>query len=137
MLKHKIEIRVRYPEVDRMGFLFHGHYMTYFDSARNEFMRDLGMCNLDFEESGIMFPVLHIDITYINAAHYDDLLTIETTLERVEGVRIFFHHEVFNPKGELITKADVTLTTMGSESKRAMRPPKSLLDLINKKVNES
>ncbi len=136
MLKHTIEIRVRYPEVDRMGFLFHGHYMTYFDSARNEFMRALGVSNLDFEESGIMFPVLSIDIKYLKAAHYDDLLRIETTLVEVKGIKIIFHHEVFNPAGELINKADVMLTFMDRDSKSAMRPPAKFKELLNSKIGD-
>ena len=38
---HETPVRVRYGEVDRMGFVYHGHYLVYFETGRTEMLRSL------------------------------------------------------------------------------------------------
>lgn len=123
------KIRVPYGHVDRMGFLYHAHYVEYFDMARTEFIRSLGLTNLELEEQGIMLPVLKVDITYIYPAHYDDVLTIRVSLNTPVSAKIRFDYQVFNQKEELLTSGQVTLAFMDSKTKKAVRPPKQLVDL--------
>ena len=90
MITRDTQIRVRYGEVDRMGFLYHEHYVAYFDVARTEFIRSLGISNLEIEEEGIMLPVLNVTVDYKNPAYYDDVLTIRTTLKGMPSAKITF-----------------------------------------------
>lgn len=129
MITHTTEIRVRYGEVDQMQFLYHAHYVEYFDVARTELIRSLGVTNRQLEEEGIMLPVLNVNIDYGTPATYDDLLTIRTTLREMPKVKITFHYEVFRGE-ELLTTGSVTLAFMSSETKRAIRPPKHLLSIM-------
>ena len=130
MITRDTQIRVRYGEVDRMGFLYHEHYVAYFDVARTEFIRSLGISNLEIEEEGIMLPVLNVTVDYKNPAYYDDVLTIRTTLKEMPSAKITFYFEVFRQTGELITTGRVTLAFTNSVTKRAARPPKKLLDIV-------
>lgn len=130
MIQHQTQVRVRYGEVDGMGFVYHSHYVEYFDVARSEMMRDLGLSNYEIERSGVMLPVLKVEINYHNPALYDDLLTIRTTLAKMPGIKIRFDYEVFRHNGELITTGAVTLAFMNATSKRACRPPASLIEVL-------
>ncbi len=95
MISYDYNIRVPYGDVDRMGFLYHAHYVRYFDMARTELIRSLGITNLELEEQGVMLPVLNVNINYGTPAHYDDLLTI-----RLRGVARRRHpdHRQRNPR---------------------------------------
>ena len=130
MITHTTQIRVRYGEVDQMGFLYHSHYVEYFDVARTEFIRSLGVSNREIEADGVMLPVLNVTVDYRIPAHYDDVLTIRTTLREMPGVKIRFYYEVLLPDGQVSTTGSVTLAFMDSRTKRAVRPPKKLLDLV-------
>lgn len=132
MITREVKIRVRYGEVDQMGFLYHSHYVEYYDVARTEMIRMLGTSNYELEASGIMLPVTNVTINYKNPAHYDDLLTVRVTLKEMPTVKMTFHYEVFRPNGELINSGSVTLAFMNSETKRACRPPKYFLELLEK-----
>jgi acyl-CoA thioester hydrolase len=79
------EIRVRYGETDQMGYCYYGNYAQYFEVGRVETLRSLGMSYKSLEENGIMLPVLDFSINYNKPALYDDLLTIETTIVKIEG----------------------------------------------------
>lgn len=130
MIVHQTQIRVRYGEVDRMGFLYHSHYVEFFDVGRSELMRSVGLSNAEIEASGVMLPVLAVNIRYKNPAYYDDLLTIRTTMRDMPGIKVCFYYEVLRENGELITTGDVTLAFMHSDTKRACRPPQQFISRV-------
>lgn len=130
MIKHQTQIRVRYGEVDQMGFLYHAHYVAYFDVARTEMMRELGLPNVEIERTGVMLPVMRVEVDYSFPAHYDDLLTVEVSLHEMPGVTIQFHYRVLSPQGKLLTTGSVTLAFMNAATKKACRPPAALLEVL-------
>ncbi len=132
MITCDLETRVRYGEVDMMGFLYHSHYVELFDMGRNELLRTRGYTYRELEASGVMMPVLSVHIDYKRPANYDDLLTIRTSLRELpRGVKMTFHYEVFRSEGmELLTTGYVTLAFMDSVTHRPVRPPQHLLDLF-------
>ncbi|MEG0499663.1 MAG: thioesterase family protein [Rikenellaceae bacterium] len=134
-MTHETEVRVRYGEVDQMGFLYHSHYVEYYDLGRNELIRSIGVTQMELEkEDHIMIPVLNVNIDYITPAHFDDVLVIRITLREMPRVKVTFYGEIFR-NGELINHASVTLAFINSETKRAVRPPKRLIDALKPYFN--
>ena len=86
MYIHEIQLRVRYAETDKMGVVYHGNYAQYFEVARVEMLRSLGVSYSSMEDSGIMLPVVNLNIDFRKPALYDELLTIKTTLKDLPGV---------------------------------------------------
>ncbi|MES2387034.1 MAG: thioesterase family protein [Bacteroidota bacterium] len=109
MFTAEIQVRVRYAETDRMGYVYYGNYATYFEVARVESLRALGFTYKGMEDSGVMLPVLELKTKFIRPARYDDLLTVKTEIRQMPGTRIHFHYEVFSSEGELLTIAETTL----------------------------
>ena len=63
-LEHTITIRVRYPEVDAMGYLHHSRYFQYFEMGRVELLRSLGHSYAEMERQGILFVVVKVECRY-------------------------------------------------------------------------
>src|SRR5580698_4915956 len=76
MISGEITIRVRYAETDRMGLLHHANYLVYFEQARTELLRDLGLTYKDMEDAGFLLVLTKVEVRYKRPARYDDLLTI-------------------------------------------------------------
>lgn len=113
MFTTETQVRVRYAETDQMGVVYHGNYFLYFETARAESIRDLGLTYADIERSGIIMPVVDVHCKYMRPARYDDLLTIKTILKELPlHHKIEFHHEVFNEDGELLAVGIITLYFM-------------------------
>ncbi len=93
--EHETEIRVRYPEVDPMGFLHHANYIPYFEIGRTELLRASGGNYRKMEQSSLFMVVVSLDCRYLSPAHYDDLLRIRTTVKRMTSVRIEHEYQVF------------------------------------------
>lgn len=128
MISHEIELRVRYNEVDQMGFLYHSRYIEYYDMGRNELIRSLGVTQLELEkEHNVMIPVIELNIKYINAAYFDDILVVKTFIKELPHVKATFYAEIYR-NGVMINKMEVTLAFIDARTKKATRPPKKLMD---------
>lgn len=126
MFSHDIQLRVRYGETDQMGYAYYGNYATYFEVARVETLRFLGLSYKKMEEDGILLPVLSYSTQYLKPAFYDDLLTIRTIVEKMPEARITFRYEVYNEAGTLLNKAETTLAFIQKETGRPRRLPDAL-----------
>ena len=103
-------IRVRYAETDQMNVVYYGNYAQYFEVARAESIRNLGLTYKEMESTGVMMPVVEMQTKFLRPAHYDDLLTIKTVMRELPvDHRILFEHEVFNQEKKLLTLGKVTL----------------------------
>ncbi len=131
MIKDRINFRVRYSETDQMGFVYYGNYAQYFEVARVELFRKLGVSYKSLEREGIWMPVLDLNIQYIQPAVYDDLLTIDVSITKIEATKIVFNYEIYNEKNSLLTKAKTTLFFMNAKTKRPTRCPQKLLDKVS------
>lgn len=131
------EVRVRYAETDRMGYCYYGNFAAYFEVARVEALRELGVTYKQLEDDGIILPVLDYQIRYFKPALYDELLRIETIIDKVEGARIHFTYQCFNEKNEALNKATTTLVFVNADTKRPMNPPEQLFDLLKSVTNSA
>ena len=126
MIKFEHKVRVRYAEVDRMGFVYHGVYPMYWDDTRTEWLRTLGITYKECEEEGYIMPVNQIQINYLKPARYDDLLTISAHMKEKPGVRIRFDFETRNQMGELLNTGHVVLVYVRQETMRPVLIPEFL-----------
>jgi len=88
-------VRVRYAEVDKMGFAYYANYLAWFEVGRCEWLRALGWTYRAMEdEDGVMLPVIEAHCDYRLPARYDDELEIRATGQLLSPVRVRFSYEV-------------------------------------------
>lgn len=130
MFSYETNIRVRYAETDQMAYVYYGNYATYYEVARVEALRHIGFLYSKLEEDGIMMPVLELKSRFIQPAHYDDLLTVKTTITQIPAARIVFDYEIFNEAGVLLNTGQTTLVFVDMKSKKLRRCPSELMKLF-------
>jgi acyl-CoA thioester hydrolase len=106
-LSQTILLRVRYSEVDAMGYLHHSRFLQYFEMGRIELLRSIGFSYADLERKGIFFVVAKAEIRYKNPARFDDELTLTTRLARQTPVR---HEHAYELRRGRLLLADGTTT---------------------------
>ncbi|SCZ05384.1 acyl-CoA thioesterase [Alkaliphilus peptidifermentans] len=108
-MKSRSEITVRYAETDQMGVVYHGNYFTWFEIGRTTLLKEIGYSYKELEKSNIMLPVIDVSCKYIDAAKYDDVITIESTVEEIKGVRITFSYNLYRKDdNKLLAKGTTT-----------------------------
>ncbi|POY36303.1 thioesterase [Solitalea longa] len=130
MFTHETKLRVRYGETDQMGYMYYGNYAEFLEVARVEMLRSMGLSYKSFEESGIMMPVLELNVKYIKPARYDDEITIKTSVKHKPAIRIHFDYELFNEAGELITIAHTKLVFVDMKTNKPCHAPQEFMDKL-------
>lgn len=111
--RHEITIRVRYAEVDAMGYLHHARYLVFFEMGRTELLRANGIAYAEMERRGLFYVVAKLDVRYKAPARYDDVLTLETRTTRFTPVRVDHSYEL-KRDGRLLAEAQSTLALVNA-----------------------
>lgn len=130
MYQSETSVRVRYGETDQMAYVYYGVYAMYYEVARVESLRRLGVTYKELEASGVMLPVLENHSKFLTAARYDELLKIVTTIREKPTVRIKFEYEIFNEENKLIHQGETLLAFVDTKSGRPCRPPELMMNVL-------
>lgn len=131
MFEAKTQIRVRYAETDQMGYVYYGNYSTYYEVARVEAFRALGMSYKELEAQDVMMPILENHSKYIAPAIYDDLLTVKVSIPTRPGIRIQFCYEIYNQNDNLIHTGETLLVFVNKHSRKPCKMPQAMGVLLN------
>ena len=132
MYKSTTKVRVRYSETDMMGYVYYGNYATYFEVARVEAIRSLGVSYRQMEDDGIALPVLDFSIKYYKPAFYDDELTVETIIKEIPKARIHFTYKTYNASDELLNEAETTLVFINKATMKPCAAPEYFIEKLKK-----
>lgn len=117
----EVEIRVRYAEVDAMGYLHHARYFVYFEIGRTELLRKGGLCYRDLESMGLFYVVVKLECRFRAPARYDDVLRLVTATERFTPVRVDHSYRIFRDNA-LLAEAASTLACVGRDGRPTPLP---------------
>ncbi len=121
------KLRVSYADTDKMGYAYYGNYARYFEIARVEALRHIGISYKELEDEGVMLPVLDFSIRYYKPAFYDDEISIQVFMEKLPDTKITFTYQTFDTKGVQLNLATTTLVFVSIETKRPIRIPDKVL----------
>ncbi|HEX2091575.1 MAG TPA: thioesterase family protein [Longimicrobiaceae bacterium] len=130
-LRSTVELRVRYPETDQMGVVYHANYLVWCDMGRTELIRRLGKSYAELEREGIFLAVSDASLRYHAPAEYDDLVRVETWVEEVRSRAVTFGYLIARVEGsrgpQKLVSARTTLVATTREG-ATQRLPSPLLE---------
>ncbi len=125
------QIRVRYAETDRMGVVYYGNYLTWFEVGRTDLLRQLGRSYREIEENErIHLPVVEAHCRYHKPARYDDLVDIKTRASRPSRARLQFDYELSRAQDGVLLASGSTLHVAVGMDGRPCRLPRNLQELL-------
>lgn len=113
---HAITLRVRYTEVDAMGYLHHSRFLQYFEMGRVELLRARGVRYADLEKAGVYFVVIKAEVNYKRPARYDDEVELTTTQVRRTHVKIEHEYQM-RSGGLLLATGKTAIACVGRDGK--------------------
>ena len=123
-------VRVRYAETDTMGIVYYGHYLTYFEVGRVEFLRQHGLPMSDVDRK-IHMPVVDASVRYVRPARLDDLLRIRTWIAERKRASFLFRYEIRREAGEdLIATGETRHACWNPETQKTVAIPPWLEPLL-------
>lgn len=128
-------LRSRYGETDKMGYVYYGRYLEYFEESRTEMIRALGFPYARLEDHGIMLPVIHTAVDYKAPVFYDELMKIEVLLFDIPSVKLETYYRVFTDRREdphII--GQVVLCFMKEDTRKPCRAPADFISSLTSAV---
>ena len=126
-----IEVRVRYPEVDRMGFAHHANHFVWFEIGRTDLMRSRGIDYRSVEDDGLFLPVIGASCAYRSPARYDDLLRIITSVASLGAARVTFAYRIERAVDGTLLATGTTEHAAVDGRGRPRRLPSRLRELLS------
>ncbi len=114
--------RVTYADCTLSNHVYYGRYLEILEAARGEFLRHLGGTFQEWQERGLMFPVIEAQLRYKALARYDDVLAVEVWVTAAEKVRLNFAFRVANQAGTLVLEAETRHVCMSLDEKMKRLP---------------
>ena len=96
LLTEKTLVNVRFNEADPLGMVWHGHYIRYFEDAREAFGNKYGIGYLDFYNHGFIVPVVNVLCDYKRSLRYGEKVIVEAQYEPCEAAKLKFKYLLYN-----------------------------------------
>ena len=122
--------RVRYSETDQLHIAYYGRYFEWFEAARVEYIRSLGVAYADLEQQGYFLPVVEASCSYREPARYDEVLVIRTWINSLKNSSLRFCYEVRREGNETILANGHTVHAFVNSQFKPVRIP----DLVRDRV---
>ncbi len=115
--------RVIYRDTDRMGVSYYANYFVWFEAARTEYFRALGLPYTECEKKGIFLPVIEAHAKYIAASTYDDELIVRTSVSKFTPSTIRFEYVILNAANQKILTQGFTVHVFVDREMKPCRVP--------------
>ena len=120
------KVRVYWEDTDAGGVVYHSRYLNFFERARTEWLRSLGVDQSKLaEEENVLFAIRHMDIDFEQAARLDDELDVTVHSVETSGVRMNFRQDMTRRSDQQqVASAKLTAVCLKADSFKPTRMPK-------------
>lgn len=93
----------KYYETDQMAIIHHSNYIRWFEEARIDYLKQIGLPYHILEEKGIISPVLEVNCQYHKMMRFEDTATIYVKFVKYNGIKFEIEYEIYNQDNKLCT----------------------------------
>jgi acyl-CoA thioester hydrolase len=115
-----------------MGIVHHSNYVKFFEVARTEWLRAIGLTYAEMERRGVMMPIVEVNIKYRQPAYYDELISVTASVDELPMARMSFKYVIRGEDGRDIATGSTTLGFIDKETRRPQRAPRWLMEVLEK-----
>lgn len=120
---HRFAVRAYFEDTDLSGVVYHANYLRWFERARSDFVRLLGIDQRAVNEAGEgAFAVTELTIRYAAPARLDDAVQIETTCEELGAASCRMHQIARHEDGRLLSEARLRVGFVSPEGRPRRMP---------------
>jgi acyl-CoA thioester hydrolase len=131
--KFSAKTRVGFSDTDAQGIVYYGRYLPYFDQARVEYHRTLGLLGMEIGEEGQEFVMRALTVDYHAPAVFDDLIEVYVRLARIGRTSATYELAAYRARDEvLMVTATQTLVLVDLDERRPVAIPDSYKEAIRK-----
>lgn len=121
-------LSVRFNEVDSLGIVWHGHYISYFEQGREAFGRKYGISYLDMKENHFATPIVKSSCEHFLPLKYGDKFRVETTFINSLSAKMIFKYQIFNEAEQLVCRGETVQVFTDFDANLSLYAPEFYLE---------
>jgi acyl-CoA thioester hydrolase len=131
VLHHDTEVTVPFFDVDSINVVWHGHYVKYLEIARCALLDRVGYNYVQMKESGYVWPVIDLQLRYVQAASFGQILRVRADLIEWRN-RLKIHYLVSDANsGERLTRASTVQVAVSlADGVMQLVSPQVMIDAV-------
>ncbi len=127
--------RIRFEEVDMLGIVWHGHYVSYLDDGRIAFGDKYGLSYTAMRGAGIAAPIVQMHLDYVSPLRFDKEVAVEASLHWTDSMRLNFEYKLTS-EGRLSARGYSVQLLVDLEGQTLFMPPDFISNFRQKWKNE-
>ena len=134
----EIPVRVYIEDTDAGGIVFYGNYLRFFERARTDFLRSIGIEQSSTIENNMIFVVRHVSVDYKLPARLDDVLSVSCAVKTIRQTRIIFTQSATrSADGVNLVNGEVEVVAVSVDTLKPRALPKKLLNALQMTVEST
>ena len=127
-------VRVYWEDTDAGGIVFYANYLKFFERARTEWLRSLGIEQRRLrEDTGGIFIVAETRVRYLHPARLDDELLVTAQLQATGPASMTISQQALqHPSGQALAEGIIRIGWVDAATLRPARIPQVILEALNK-----
>jgi len=121
------EQEVRFNEVDSLGIVWHGHYITYFEDGREAFGIQHGIDYLTVQRAGFTTPVVKSSCEHKLPLRYGEKFRVETIFVDTPTAKLIFRYKIYNERNQLVCTGETVQVFLDRENTLVLNIPDFVL----------
>ncbi|MCI8285113.1 MAG: acyl-CoA thioesterase [Firmicutes bacterium] len=114
-----IELRVAFSDLDGMRAVYHTNYIKWFDLARTKLFREAGFKMEEWENGGVLLPLVVCHCEYKEGAVFDDPLKVTAAVQEIKGKVITLEYEIENMNTKRVISTGLTKQVFCDENSKS------------------
>ena len=134
----EIPIRVYIEDTDAGGIVFYGNYLRFFERARTDFLRSVGIEQSSTIETNLIFVVRHVSVDYKLPARLDDILSVSCAVKMIRPMRVVFRQSATRSSdGANLVNGEVEVVAVSVDTLKPRALPEKLLNALQMTVEST
>lgn len=125
-----LQVRVYYEDTDAGGIVYYANYLKFFERARTEWLRELGIEQDKLLAENVAFVVTQVNMQNKKPAKFNELLTISSRIVMLKHASIVFFQQIHNSAAELLCQADVRVACINQQQLKARPFPAAVSEVF-------
>jgi acyl-CoA thioester hydrolase len=132
MSEFSFPVRVYYEDTDAGGIVYYANYLKFFERARTEWLRSLGVEQDGWLHAGTAFVVRHVVLDLKSPARFNDQLAVSVDVTQQRKASVSFMQKIHNQAGQLLCTAEVKAACVSIQQMKPVAIPAEIAEVITR-----
>ena len=125
-MQNQFSYRVYYEDTDAGGVVYYANYLKFFERARTDFLRSLGISQSELiAKENLIFVVRKCEIEYLFSAKLDDEIAVDVEVKEVRNASILMQQKITKSE-KILSRLNVEIVCVNSNNFKPKKIPENL-----------